>query len=63
MGVIECSIHKGHNIDFMCTKISCLKKLCSYCIMDHKFHISDIEILANVIVQNLDYLKDFNVCE
>ena len=43
-------IHEGHNIEFICTNLRCLKKLCSFCIMDHKYHITDIEILANVIV-------------
>lgn len=58
---LECEVHRGQNVYFICTKLTCLKELCSFCIMDHKYHISEIEILKNVVSQNLDYLKDFSV--
>ena len=38
-----CNNHKGKKIKFICTLKTCLKELCSICILDHKNHIDYIE--------------------
>lgn len=52
-GSLLCAEH-GFVIEFLCVFRSCLKEMCSHCIISHKDHISEVEPIRRVMSRELD---------
>lgn len=45
-------------IEFICTFRTCLKEMCSHCIISHKEHIHEVQPILKVMSKELSSLKD-----
>lgn len=58
-----CSTHTNKYIEFICLKNKCFKELCSLCILDHKDHIDEIQLISNVLAENMQYFENWDVTQ
>jgi hypothetical protein len=53
-----CETHMDQRVEFLCKNRSCLRELCSFCILEHKDHINEIFPIRDLIKENLQYFSD-----
>jgi hypothetical protein len=60
---LPCEQHPDQRIEFLCRNRSCLRELCSFCILEHKDHINEIFPIRDLIKENLQYFSDTHLEE